>query len=267
MFARLGQKKSVDGLDKQLFASLPHGVKLRDVIEIYGDVGCGKTNILLHLTANCILPSAWEGVFLGGRGVKLIFVDNDYHFSLLRLVEILEERVRESFMQQNCTIPSGMESFIKSCLSRLIVAKCKSTDEFLTTVETLDEILRQDADICVMMIDSVSAFFFLDRNIAGSGYKAHECYQRKLVQLVRRYIDQYNLVVLATVPAISSKDSRSVTKVEDYSYMGRSWRNLVTYAFVVSREASTFSMKLVKSVPKQADLVVEFSIEKTGLMF
>ena len=258
----------MDGLDKELFRSLSQPVQLKDVIELYGDNNSGKTQILLHLVANCILPQKWEGALLGGREVGVIFVDTDYHFSMLRLVEIIEERVTSCFIDQGLTMTSvaAREVLIKSCLSRLIVAKCNSTEELLETMRSFDKILRNRSDVCVMMIDSVSAFYYQDKSEGGDSYQAQQKPQRKLVEIIRRFIDQYYLVVIATLPAIYSKDINRLQRMEDYSYMCRKWQWFVKYAFVVSRTSdkpSTFLLKQIK--PYLENSVVTFTVDKGGL--
>ena len=270
MFARLEHKKTLDALDKKLFQGLPQPVQVKDVIEFYGDNGSGKTQILLHLIANCILPQKWKDVSIGGREVSVIFVDTDYHFSLLRVVEILEERITSCFLQQGMPMTStaALEAFIKSCLARLIVARCNSTEELLDTMRCFDKLLCNRTDICVMMIDSISAFYYQDKSEGGGTYYGQERQQKKLVEILRRYIDRHYLVVIATLPAIFSKDVTQIQQLEDYSYMCRPWKLLVKYAYVVSRfsdKSSTFLLKQIK--PNVGHSVVTFAVDKGGLKF
>ena len=268
MFARLGRKKSLEGLDKYLFQGLSRPVQVKDVIELYGDSGSGKTQILFHLIANCILPLNWKGACLGGRGVGVIFVDTDYHFSLLRLVEILEERIKSCFLKQGLPMIStaALQSFIKSCLTQLIVAKCDSTEELLRTMHSFDKILCNTTDICVMIIDSVSAFYWQDKSEGSEIYEGREKHQKKLIGLLRRYIDQYYLVVIATLPAIYSKDFQQVQQMEDYAYMCRLWKWLVKYAYVVSRSSDKSSFLLKQVKPDVGNFVINFAVDKGGLL-
>jgi DNA-repair protein XRCC2 len=267
LFARLGRKKSLDGLDKFLFQGLSRPVQVKDVIELYGDSGTGKTQILFHLIANCILPPNWKGVSLGGRGVGVIFVDTDYHFSLFRLVEILEERIKSSFSQQESPMINitAQQSFIKSCLARLIVAKYNSSEELLDAMHNFDKILCNRTDICVMMIDSVSAFYWQDRS-GGETYEGREKYQKKLIGLLKRYIDQYYLVVVATMPTVYFKDLQQVQQMEDYSFMCRQWKWLVKCAYVVSRASNKSSFLLKQVKPNVDNFVINFDVGKGGLI-
>ncbi|KAJ7409602.1 hypothetical protein BTVI_56048 [Pitangus sulphuratus] len=51
-----------------------------DVIEFHGAEGTGKTEMLYHLIARCIIPKSG-----GGLEVEVMFIDTDYHFDMLRL--------------------------------------------------------------------------------------------------------------------------------------------------------------------------------------
>ncbi|XP_039941108.1 DNA repair protein XRCC2 isoform X2 [Hirundo rustica] len=104
LLARLEGRSSLKNLEPNLFAeegSPVHG----DVIEFHGPEGTGKTEMLYHLLARCILPKAE-----GGLEVEVMFVDTDYHFDMLRLVTILENRLVQ-----------GTEEMIKQCLGRLFL--------------------------------------------------------------------------------------------------------------------------------------------------
>jgi DNA-repair protein XRCC2 len=273
LFARLGRKKSLDGLDKTLFRGLSRPVQAKDVIEFYGKSGSGKTQILFHLIANCILPQDWNGASLGGRGVGVIFVDTDYHFSLVRLVEILEERIKSCFLHQGLPMTStaDLQTFVKSCLSRLIVAKCDSTAELLDTMRSFDKTLCYRTDIRLMMIDSVSAFYWRGRGDGDENYQGREKHQKKLIELLERYINQHHLVVVATLQAIFPKRCRRIQyiqRMEDYAYMCQPWKWFVKCAYVVSRssnESSTFLLKQIK--PYARNFVINFSVDKGGLSF
>ena len=260
----------MDGLDSKLFEGLPQPIQAEDVIEVYGTEGSGKTQILIHLIANCILPKTWEGAVLGGRGIGVVLVDTDYHFSLVRLVEVLEQRISSYFSKHKLPVitVAAQQTFIKSCLSRLIVSKCNSSEELIATIQNFDNIFCNRPDICVMMIDSVSAFYWLDKSNGGGRYYEQDKHQRRLVDLLKRYIENYYIVVIATKPAIFSKDGKQTKLKQHYEYMCRDWQEFVKYRCAVSRPAdasSTFLFKVIK--PSAGDCAVRFSIHKEGLMF
>ena len=58
-----------------------------------GGEGCGKSELLLTITAQCVLPRTWCGREVGGREVEVVWVCTDYKFDVLRLVAVLEGKV------------------------------------------------------------------------------------------------------------------------------------------------------------------------------
>ena len=74
------------------------GMRPGDVVEIYGSSGTGKTEMLLSTLAQCILPPMWEGIEIGGNGVGVIFFDNDQKFSIFRLMQIIENKIRNTIL-------------------------------------------------------------------------------------------------------------------------------------------------------------------------
>ncbi|XP_078450733.1 DNA repair protein XRCC2 isoform X2 [Lampetra planeri] len=80
-------RMNLSSLDTELFpVGLP---RPGDVIELHGPEGSGKTEVVYRLLASCLLP-----VEAGGLGMRAILLDVDLHFDLLRLVGLLERRIR-----------------------------------------------------------------------------------------------------------------------------------------------------------------------------
>lgn len=71
----------------------PTGIEPKSVIELCGEEGSGKTQYLTHVIANAILPQSLKGYNVGGLGIGAILVDNDYSFSVIRLISVLELRI------------------------------------------------------------------------------------------------------------------------------------------------------------------------------
>ena len=254
-----------------MFGDLPRALQAKDVIELYGKEGSGKTQILIHLIANCILPKTWEGLIVNGRGVSVVFFDTDYHFSLVRLVEILEDRVTccisKHVSGHKVQRATDMESFVESCLLRLVIVQCNSSIELLATLESLDYVLSERPEICLLMIDSIVAFYWLDKCNGGDSIYEQERYQRRLVALFKKYIHTYNLIVVATKPAIFHKEVKQHNAKEHYEYLCRDWQDLVKYRYSVSRASDKSSTLLFKRILPSGKSSLQFSIGKGGLLF
>ena len=59
---------------------------LGSITELYGEEGCGKSQFLLHLIAQCVSPLTWRGVAVGGLEISVVLFDFDYQFCSLRMV-------------------------------------------------------------------------------------------------------------------------------------------------------------------------------------
>ena len=93
LFARLGAKQRLGTLGFPLFTSLPSlggGLCPGDLVEVTGGEGSGKSEILLNIAAQCVLPRKWRGREIGGKEVEVVWVSTDHKLDLLRLVAILE---------------------------------------------------------------------------------------------------------------------------------------------------------------------------------
>ena len=69
---------------------LPFLVHLRptDVVQISGPSASGKSELLLHLAARCLLPRS-----LGGQGGDVLFFDLAHQLDALRLAHLLRRAV------------------------------------------------------------------------------------------------------------------------------------------------------------------------------
>ncbi|CAM6102462.1 unnamed protein product [Calypogeia fissa] len=71
----------------------------RNVLEIAGPPGSGKTELLLQSVVSCILPKEWEGISLGGSEKPVLYLDLDCRFDIRRLVHLLESRIYDAEMR------------------------------------------------------------------------------------------------------------------------------------------------------------------------
>jgi len=287
---RLGGNHTLDGLDTNLFGDIPEGIQPGNVVEFSGQEGSGKTEMLLHLIANCILPKSWKDLKLNGKSVGVVYVDTDYHFQLLRLVTIMEHRILNaikdvqtgSFLENNRSnhldnihasdsthYPekySDYEDFIKSCLGRLFIAHCNSSIQLLATVLSLENLLAAKPEVGVFMIDSLSAFYWLDRCNGGENSSHQEHNQRKIVDIIRKYAQQYHLVLISTKQAIFGSSDKNAHG----GHLCQAWQRLVNYQFEFDRNRVQNGVNLIYSVCRtyqQSKKHLRFYIKENGIEF
>ncbi|XP_072042597.1 DNA repair protein XRCC2-like [Amphiura filiformis] len=307
LFARLGNKPSlIKTLDTNLF---PEPLQPGNVIELYGTTCCAKTEILYHLICQCILPASWQGIELNGHSVGVVFVDTEYQFSMLRLFAILEKRILQNLdkfkmdnVDTDAEIPSGeeVENFIKTSLSKFHLVRCSSSEQLIISLHSLESLFANHPEICVLMLDSLSAFYWIDRTNAGDSGTAQETMQRKMVDVLQRLIQEYNLVLFATKPAIvqrtkkfqqdlhgtvaeasplnSSISEQSREQIEHYEYLCNSWHKLVSHRYIIRRhddvlanESGEKSMRALFKVtlihPSNVKHQCTFLVTEAGVMY
>ncbi|XP_062848086.1 DNA repair protein XRCC2 [Trichomycterus rosablanca] len=238
LLTRIEGRRSLKDIDRHIFPE-DGGPIQGDVIEFHGTEGSGKTEILYHLVSRSILPT-----HAGGLEVEVIFVDTDYHFDMLRLVSILEARLTSA--PQN----SGTEEVVCSSLSRLSVLHCSSSVQLLLTLHYLEGIICIRPALCLLVIDSVSSFYWLDRANGGDNLARQEANLRKCTEILDRIRKDYGIVVFATTHAImrnyssgsaeASVPNASYRKSSDFDkpYLCRAWQKLLTHRIVLSKSDS-----------------------------
>lgn len=142
--------------------------------------GDGKTSLLYYITAIGILPPAFDGVTLGGKGGAVVFLDTDSRFDAKRLRDILVCIVREkldSGQRGEHNIKPDTEPalglMIDECLRHVHVFRPQSSLALLSTLRSLESYLLHSTQhvsharrLHAIILDSASAFYWQDRREA-----------------------------------------------------------------------------------------------------
>ncbi|KAE8595674.1 hypothetical protein XENTR_v10015837 [Xenopus tropicalis] len=231
LLARLEGRASLSNLEPLLFADegCPvHG----EITEFYGPEGTGKTEMLCHLISRCILPKSD-----GGLQVEVIYIDTDYHFDMLRLVTILEHRLAQN-----------TEEAVKQCLGRFFLLYCNSSVQLLLTLYSLENMFCSHPSLCLLIIDSISAFYWIDRNNGGETFAKQETNLRKCTELLHKLLKEYQLVLFASTQAIMqkspneagegpSRSGKQNSSSMDYKpYLCKLWQQGATHRVLFSKE-------------------------------
>ena len=243
----MGAIQVIDGLDRNFFKGLPRDLSPGDSVELYGDEGCGKTELLLHFCVTCILPRTWSSIAISGKETKVIFIDTSYKFPLWRLIQLIEHRVRQEVKAvKNFVSTSEMNDIVASCLQRLFVLQCSSSLNLIKSLSFLEKFLNENPEISALMLDNISEFYWMDRAIGGIGRYEQETNQRSIISKLRKYQKTHSLVILLVKSAIMNKQfhivSASNTMQGDSSlrspddYLSPEWNRFVTYKYLISKK-------------------------------
>ncbi|KAI0257603.1 hypothetical protein BJV78DRAFT_1278098 [Lactifluus subvellereus] len=128
-----------------------------DILELLGPSGSGKSHLLYYLICSCILPLR----FGGWNKVSVVF-DTDGTFDIHRLQTLLRGRLKHNF-------PSDEHStgqIISVALRNVHIFRPNSSSQLaagLANLSTYHMSNLPTSEIALLAIDSVSAFYWLDR--------------------------------------------------------------------------------------------------------
>ncbi|KAJ7169989.1 hypothetical protein C8R46DRAFT_220228 [Mycena filopes] len=133
-----------------------------DVLEIQGPSASGKTRLLYSLVATCIIPSFHQSISLGGWGKAAVVFDTDGSFDVRNFRELLLSRVasRSNVSSDDALLLAGI------ALRKLHLFRPASTAQLATSIRNLpayQTAQMPDANIALVAIDSLSAFYWQDR--------------------------------------------------------------------------------------------------------
>ena len=272
--ARLGTRPSLEKIEPVL---LGEGPFCKDVIELYGGEGTGKSETCLHFITRCILPSTWNGVSLNGCDAGVILIDNDYSFSILRLVTLMERFILHKAEETSKVISSeDVEKFIRACLRKLHVSQCSSSTEFVMTVHRLESLVCNEPGIAAIIIDSLSAFYWIDRYNGGDNIQAQEVNMKLAVDGLSKLVNTYSLVLIVTKAAVFKKKGNTNAVVdtvtddldaEHSEFLCKPWQRMVTnrLVFVLASDHSHQQAYIVGGDSMQEPK--KFHVTESGLQF
>ncbi|KAK3166090.1 hypothetical protein QOZ80_1AG0041330 [Eleusine coracana subsp. coracana] len=208
-----------------------HRAPLRpgNVVEIAGPSNSGKSQLLLVAAVQCILPKEWEGIYFGGLGKAVMFLDLDCRFDVLRLAQILRSRIEEGFSSAhprngelakdgtkdnfNCLFE---ETLFSDCMQRFLYVRCYGSSEFIAALETIGSQLRDgvlDASVYFLMIDSIGAFYLMDRgsqHVRENKGKSLQSIAVTVVQDIRKVLQLQPALVMVTKSPIYGEGTTTV---------------------------------------------------------
>lgn len=178
------------------------------VVQLCGAENCGKTELLFNVIADTILPDQWNSIRLPGRNLSAIFISTDHKFDILRLVCIMENKLKEALQKQDIKfkkrLPSITEqkSIVTSSLEQCHIFKTASGDELQSTIEWIPKFLQHILNVSVIAIDNVATYYWIERS--KYGLVEYETRQKSLVYSLKKLTQNHSTVLVYTVPALMS---------------------------------------------------------------
>eukprot|EP01133_Synstelium_polycarpum_P018239 gene18239-21823_t len=212
------------------------------VVEIYGASGTGKSECCLHIVAVSVMPKVWQSIAFGGNEIGVVYFDNDYKFDVYRFHRIVRANGTLDYNSEEV-----YEAFFAESMKRLHVIRCRDSIQFLVTLKNLHLLIKSVGkevragnpcrEIQMMVIDSVTAYYWLDKNGEAISARSHLPW----VDCIAQIIAQYNLTVIGVKQALFAtatnnnnnnnrdKDQPPVVDSKHSYFISPSWNRLVRY--------------------------------------
>nr|AGT17367.1 hypothetical protein SHCRBa_030_N11_R_100 [Saccharum hybrid cultivar R570] len=253
-----------------------HRAPLRpgNVVEIAGPSNSGKSHLLLMAAVQCILPKEWEGIYFGGLGRAVMYLDLDCRFDVLRLVQILRNRIakgcRSAHLRNGDPENDGTKdefqcslenTLFSDCMQRFLYARCCNSLEFIAALKTVQSQSRREvsgAGIYFVMIDSIGAFYWIDRGSQPARENKGRTLQsitESVVHELRKLLQLQPALVLVTKAPIYGEGTttandfnRGKKELSNREYMPSIWQSFVTHRINLQVEEAEVPLVPVSEV-------------------
>lgn len=171
------------------------GIETQSITEMYGEFGCGKTQVAHQLAVNAQLPQEQ-----GGLGGSVVIIDTENTFR--------PERIEQ--MVKGLSEKHGIEYDPEEFLKNIHVARAYNSNHQILLVESASELANELKDsempVRLLIVDSLTAHFRAE--YIGRGTLADR--QQKLnkhLHDIQRFGDLFNACVIVTNQVMSKPDA------------------------------------------------------------
>lgn len=242
LLGRLSKKPSLYGLEDTLFFQ---GPRCTDIIEISGVQSSGKTLLLSQMLAKCILPKHRE---IKGCNASAVLINTDHHFQTSKLVELMNNIVNAAntvlFTTDTVDVKFDKIAVIKNSLRNLHVINCYDSEQFAVTLRTLDNMFVKNTKIALLAIDSITAYYWQDRE---DNRIAIDAYVKNLLQLIRTHTAQFNVATIYT-KLYKSIDDGEKKLTDDINYRIHLSKTCNSKNFICTLETTQIVRKIHYSI-------------------
>lgn len=200
LLQRLAVRPKLIGLQPELFGL--EDPKPGDVIEINEKNCCVKNILLTQWIIQCILPSKWNEIEIGGMDVGVVFLSTDHHFSPLHLVSTLQKRLKRVIHQskrvKHDTLAAAIKEITKDSLKRLSIYESFSKTELLFNFCSVKTFILSHSQTSVVIVDSLSAYYWEDR-LSSVNMQSLDKYCQNLLNSLIDKLRQTNITIIYTM--------------------------------------------------------------------
>lgn len=237
--------------------ALGGGIKPGMITELVGDSGIGKTTFCIQLCIDVQIPQ-----ILQGPEGEALFIDTENTFMAIRA----RDMVRGFVIHCRCVTPQEGEARTivrerlseESVLSKIHVLKCKNLSNLEKVVLGIEDFVRRNRKIRLIVIDSIAYPFYTKEE----GFFGRTQAAISMGQVLHYLAGRYDLAVVVT----NNMTTRFDPIGRDYlvPFMGDMWSHVPNQRIHFQFKDGTRKAKIVKSssVPEAE---VEFKVTGVGI--
>ncbi|KAF9616700.1 hypothetical protein IFM89_031717 [Coptis chinensis] len=224
------------------------GISCKEVTEIGGVPGIGKTQLGIQLAVNVQIP-----VDCGGLGGKAIYVDTEGSFMVERVFQIAEACIEDLLEGHACKDQMQPKTF----LSNIFYFRICSYTEQIALINYLEKFIAENRDVKIVIIDSVTFHFRQDFDDLALRTRVLSGIALKLMKLAKMF--SLAVVQLNQVTTKFTEGSFQLTLA-----LGDSWSHACTNRVILYWNGSERFAYIDKS-PSLRSASAPYSVTSRGI--
>lgn len=127
-----------------------------------------------------------------------------------------------------------LDKCLRKTLSNLFIVTCDSSDEFLMTLLSFETLLLSNSRISLVIIDSISAFYWIDNMNCMDNFKLVEEHHKKVMSCLKKLLVEFKVNIIVSKqslmrPKKDFKQGRGPNFNDGFEFMGKYYRELIDY--------------------------------------
>ncbi|CAM6029730.1 unnamed protein product, partial [Sphagnum balticum] len=193
----------------------------KEVTEICGVPGVGKTQLGMQLAINVQIP-----VKLGGVGGHAIYIDTEGSFMLERALQMTKASIEELVLASSLSSPMDNDLIqqldIDTYLSHIYLLRVHDPTEQLAVINNLPNLLKEHNQVKLIVIDSITFNFRQDfEDMAGRTRLLAEMGQK-----LGKIAEEHDLAIVLTNQVTMKPSNNEISRI--VPALGESWSHACT---------------------------------------
>jgi len=222
----------------------------RDVVELLGVSGSGKTEVAMHAAASVVLPES-----MGGSHGTVLWFDSELRLCAERFVGILMYRIEAAIGSKVIPDETTGREIVQSCMKRFLVFRCLNSLQVLSTLHSFTEEWMRRDHVKLIVFDSIASFYWRDLETEHIGAGLHV----SVPLAIRDLLNRYNVAVLAIKPTLM----RPKQGAPSPEYLSKTWQRLV--GLQVFLECMNGHSSFRASAANTLQVLFDFAIANDGI--